>query len=278
MSRTPIAIADPWTALRRFTSARLALGRSGGSIRSASLLDFRLDHALARDAVLTPFHPETVADQLTRAGLESVSVATAAADRGTYLLRPDLGRALSAGSRTELESRRVTWGRRDLALIVSDGLSALAAERHAVPTLAALTGILVGAGWSLFPVFLTPFGRVKLQDEIGEVLGARHTLMLLGERPGLGSPDSLGAYFTYAPRASRTDAERNCVSNIRPEGLPPALAARTLARLLLESARQRLSGVALKDSGGALPSGDYRSVPPVADRCHSDRQPKSPDR
>jgi len=246
--------ADTWAHLRRYTRARIALGRAGGSARSATLLDFRLSHARARDAVLMEFHAPELAETLARDGGETVSLTTAATDRQTYLLRPDLGRTLSDAARNQLARRRAGWGARDLAIIVSDGLSALAAERQAAPVLAALRPLLQAAGWSLFPVFVVPFARVKLQDELGERLGARHTLMLLGERPGLGSPDSLGAYFTYQPRGDRTDADRNCLSNIRPEGLPPAAAARKLAQLLAESRRLGLSGVGLKDTGDALPA------------------------
>lgn len=246
--------ADAWEGLRQFTSARIALGRAGGSARTRTLLDFRLAHARARDAVLQPFHPDLLAAELTQAGFETHALATAVQDRSTFLVRPDLGRRLSAESRTALEQRRTKWGDRDLVLIISDGLSALAAQRHASSTIAALVPLLRGAGWTHFPILIAPFGRVKLQDEIGELLGARHALMLIGERPGLGAPDSLGAYFTYQPRVDRSDADRNCVSNIRPEGLPPAAAARKLGQLLLASAQMRLSGVLLKDPDPALPA------------------------
>jgi len=130
--------------------------------------------------------------------------------------------------------------------MVSDGLSALAAEIQAGPLLAELLPLLGRAGWTICPIFVVPYARVKLQDEIGEILAVRHALALLGERPGLGSPDSLGAYFTYQPRWDKTDADRNCVSNIRPQGLPPAEAARKLAQLLFQSEAQRCSGVKLK--------------------------------
>jgi len=246
---------DPWHGLARFTPARVALGRAGGSVHSGTLLDFRLAHARARDAVLMDFHAERVESGIARTGLAAVRLATAATDRRTFLLRPDLGRKLSDASHAALAGHRSGWGPRDLAIIVSDGLSALAAERQAVPTLQYLVPRLEDAGWSLFPIFVAPFARVKLQDEIGGLLGARHALMLLGERPGLGVPDSLGAYFTFQPRADRTDADRNCISNIRPEGLPPAAAAGKLAQLLIESARLGLSGIALKD---------FTSLPPTA--------------
>jgi ethanolamine ammonia-lyase small subunit len=159
-----------------------------------------------------------------------------------------LGRRLAESSRTQLAALAPAWGRRDVVILISDGLAAQAAERHAVATVTLLADHLVAAGWTLYPILVAPLGRVKLQDEVGQLLGARHALMLLGERPGLGTPDSLGAYLTHNPRATCTDADRNCVSNIRPEGLPPAAAARKLAYLLIESARLGVSGVALKDS------------------------------
>jgi len=239
---------DPWVGLRRYTAARIALGRTGGSQRMGTVLDFRLSHARARDAVMATFDLEAMAGRFGAAGIATQRIATAVADKKTYLVRPDLGRRLHDAARAELTPLASAWGKRDLAIIVSDGLAAQAAERHAVETVAFLSEHLIAAGWTLYPVLLAPFGRVKLQDEVGELLGARHALMLLGERPGLGTPDSLGAYLTHRPRAGCTDADRNCVSNIRPEGLPPALAARKLAHLLIESARLGVSGVALKDT------------------------------
>lgn len=246
------ATLDRWQTLRQFTAARIALGRAGGSLRTSALLDFRLAHARARDAVHMEFHDEALATALGRAGYETCRLATDAADRRTFLVRPDLGRKLSASSHTALTAQASKWRKRDLAIIVSDGLSALAAEQQTGAVLTCLVPLLRAAGWSLYPIFIVPFGRVKLQDEIGSLLGARHTLMLIGERPGLGAPDSLGAYFTFKPSPGCTDANRNCVSNIRPEGLPPKAAAQKLAQLLLESARHGVSGVALKDVGGAL--------------------------
>jgi ethanolamine ammonia-lyase small subunit len=239
---------DSWQGLRRYTAARIALGHTGGSQRTESVLDFRLSHARARDAVHSPFDADALEQQLRARGLFTFRLATAATDRRTYLLRPDLGRKLDNPSRQRIFANLNRWGHCDLAIIVSDGLAAQAAGHHATATLAPLVGELLANSWSLFPIFVVPFARVKLQDEIGELLGARQTLMLLGERPGLGSPDSLGAYFTFNPHAACTDADRNCISNIRPEGLPPVDAADKLARLLAESARLSLSGVALKDS------------------------------
>lgn len=243
------AAADPWLGLRRFTSARIALGRAGGSQRTSTVLDFRLSHARARDAVHAPFDPATVSAPLAAAGIATETLATAVTDRRAYLLRPDLGRALDAPSREKLAALTIAPGfiAPDLVIIVSDGLAAQAAERHAAAVLLPLIAELRAAGWRIAPVFIAHLGRVKLQDEIGAALGARFSLMLLGERPGLGMPDSLGAYFTAAPGPDRTDADRNCVSNIRPEGLPPVQAAAKLAWLLRESARTGRSGVALKD-------------------------------
>lgn len=244
------AATDPWAGLRRYTAARIALGRAGGSQRTDTVLDFRVSHARARDAVLAPFDVEAVERGFAAAGLATHRLSTGVADKRTYLVRPDLGRRLDEASRAGLATLAAAWGRRDLVILVSDGLAAQAAERHAIETTVLLASHLTKVGWTLYPVLLAPLGRVKLQDEVGELLGARHSLMLLGERPGLGTPDSLGAYLTHRPRAGCTDADRNCVSNIRPEGFPPAQAARKLAHLLVESARLGVSGVALKDTQG----------------------------
>jgi ethanolamine ammonia-lyase small subunit len=253
--------ADPWAHLARHTPARIALGRAGGSARTASLLDFRLSHARARDAVYAAFDAEGVWRRLEESGIASEVLATAVADREQYLVRPDLGRILSAESRASLTAHAKAWGRPDLVIIVSDGLSATAAHRQAQPLLQVLVSALKDDGWNLCPILVVPFARVKLQDEIGSILGARQSLMLLGERPGLGSPDSLGAYFTWEPAAAKSDADRNCVSNIRPGGLPPALAARKLASLLASSARLQTSGVSLKDETGDLAIDSARRLP-----------------
>ena len=253
---------DPWLGLRRFTAARIALGRAGGSQRTETVLDFRLSHARARDAVLAPFDPAAVTAPLTATSLATETLSTAALDRRSYLLRPDLGRALDRESRAKLAAIAAAPGfvAPDLVVIVSDGLAAQAAERHAATVVIPLVTELRSAGWRVAPIFIAPLGRVKLQDEIGAALGARFALMLLGERPGLGTPDSLGAYFTARPAPERTDADRNCVSNIRPEGLPPAQAAAKLAWLLRESSRTGLSGVALKDDQPAALPSHARSV------------------
>jgi ethanolamine ammonia-lyase small subunit len=243
---------DPWAALQRHTAARIALGRSGASQRTVSVLGFRLAHARARDAVHASLDFAALARQFAQNGLAAGHLATAVSGKAAYLARPDLGRRLDDASRERLRDLAARWGRRDLALVISDGLAAQAVAGHAVETVTRLIATLGAEGWTVYPLLLVPFGRVKLQDEIGFLLGARHSLMLLGERPGLGAPDSLGAYFTYQPRPERTDADRNCISNIRPAGLPPAAAADKLARLLIESARRGIGGVALKDSGAGF--------------------------
>ena len=238
---------DAWTALRRHTPARLALGRSGGSLPTAAVLAFAHDHALARDAVHAPFDARALAVKL-EAFTGPVAILTSAApDRATYLHQPELGRRLSPESASQLSALNSQLPR-ELVIIISDGLSALAPERQVPPLLAALLPRLQEAGFSAPQIVIVHHGRVALQDEIGELLGARQTLILLGERPGLGTPDSLGAYLTYAPRIGRTDAERNCISNIHAAGLVPADAARRIAALLVLSRDKRASGIALDQS------------------------------
>lgn len=239
---------DPWDALRRTTAARIALGRAGGSLPTREWLDFKAAHAAARDAVHFEFDAEALAGQLRMLSHDVIVVETAAADRRTYLERPDLGRQLSDRSRAAIQAHRPATPS-DLAVIVSDGLSAIAAQRHAAPLLEELVPRLRdGTGsWSLAPIVVARFGRVALQDEIGELLGAEMALILLGERPGLGTPDSLGAYLVHHPRVGNTDANRNCVSNIRPDGLPYLAAANTLAYLLCQARNRKISGVQLKD-------------------------------
>lgn len=245
---------DPWFQLRRTTPARIALGRAGGSLPTTALLDFRLAHALARDAVHTPFDHASFASQLHPLAPGAIPLATRAAHRREFLLRPDLGRSLDPASRDLLARSASTQNPPDLAIIVSDGLSSLAALRQAPALLETLLPLAASAGWILAPVCVVRHARVAIQDEIGSILRARLALMLLGERPGLGAPDSLGAYFTRNPAPGLTDASRNCVSNIRPDGLPPAQAARKIFELLSRSLELGFSGVHLKDESPALPA------------------------
>lgn len=253
-----LTVQDPWRGLRALTPARIALGRAGGSQPTAALLDFRLSHAKAKDAVAMAFDPGALARELEAAGIASKIISTRAKARGEYLLRPDLGRALSDASRGELGRMPRPSGRPSVVFIVSDGLAALAAQRHAGEVLRAAIPALEAQGWGVFPVLIAPFARVKLQDEAGALLGADAACMLLGERPGLGVPDSLGAYFTWGPSAEKTDADRNCLSNIRPEGFAPAAAASKLVALLCEARRLGISGVGLKDT---LPAQSAEALP-----------------
>ncbi len=237
-------VRDGWDFLKRFTSARIALGRSGGSLPTSEWLQFRLAHARARDAVHCNFDAASLADTIRAIGGETLPVRTQAADRMSYLQRPDLGRRLHEESAILLGSRA---GDYDLVIIVSDGLSSMAVERHTPPLLQHLLPRLRAKRWKMAPIIVAPFARVALQDEIGALIGAQIALILLGERPGLGAPDSLGAYLVFEPRFGNTDAQRNCVSNIRPEGLGYGAAADTLDYLLTRARMARLSGVLLKD-------------------------------
>jgi ethanolamine ammonia-lyase small subunit len=224
--------------LRQFTPARVALGRSGHSLPTSELLRFSLDHARARDAVHEPLDPQSL-------GIRHVLLESAAPDRATYLRRPDLGRQLSAASRQRLEK-----GDYDAAIVIADGLSAPAVHHHAAPLLESLRPYLTE--WRLAPLSIVLQGRVGIGDEIGALLGARLMVMLIGERPGLSSPDSLGVYLTWDPRPGRTDAERNCISNIRAEGVAYQVAARQLWFLMSQAWQRQLSGFSLSTTGYEL--------------------------
>jgi ethanolamine ammonia-lyase small subunit len=246
---TAVGPPDPLARLRSLTTARVALGRSGAALPTAPMLAFQRDHALARDAVQAPFDPERVAAGL--APLPTRRVHSRAPDRATYLRRPDLGRRLDEASAASLAP-----GDWDLAIVVADGLSAPAVHAHAAPVVLRLMSRL--SDWRLAPIMLASMGRVALGDEIGSRLGARMVLMLIGERPGLSAPDSLGAYLTWRPEIGRLDAERNCVSNIRPpHGLGYDAAVDTLLWLIRAARDRGLTGVGLSDdsgrSGAALP-------------------------
>ena len=239
---------NPWLELRRLTPARIALGRTGTSLPTHAQLDFQYAHAQARDAVHLPFDHAGLSEQLAERGQTTLLLHSAAPDRHSYLQRPDLGRKLDEGSAQQLrEHARANPGGIDLAIVVADGLSALAVHRHTLPFLNRMQEHIAPAAWSQSPVILVEQGRVAVADEIGELLGARMVVMLIGERPGLSSPDSLGLYFTYAPKVGLTDAYRNCISNVRLEGLSYSMAAHRLAYLMNEACRRQLSGVNLKD-------------------------------
>lgn len=254
---------DPWTAWRRHTPARIALGRSGVSVPTAELLAFGAAHAAARDAIHTQLDVDALVDELDGQGWSCVRVSSQAglddATRQTYLRRPDLGRRLADAGAAALDG--LAKGAVDIAFVVGDGLSSLAVQRHAAPLLATVRERL-GDRHTLAPLVVATQARVALADGIGERLQARLTVMLIGERPGLSSPDSLGAYLTFGPRTGRTDADRNCLSNIREAGLGYAEAADRLCWLIAAAFERSLSGVRLKDDSG----GDERlDAPPPTD-------------
>lgn len=243
---SPDAITrDPWGALRVHTAARVALGRAGVSLPTGELLRFGFAHAQARDAVHLPLDADALCATLQQAGWPALQVHSAAPDRATYLLRPDLGRRLDEAS-AALLAEPARRGGCDVQLVIGDGLSSLAVSRHAAPLIAEIRAQAPPA-WTFGPIVVARQARVALGDPVGELLRARLVVMLIGERPGLSSPDSLGLYLTWAPQRGRSDAERNCISNVRPEGLPYAQAARRLVWLARESLRLQLSGVNLKD-------------------------------
>lgn len=244
MSGEPKPGARPLAELAKLTPARVALGRSGASLPTREVLRFGMAHAQARDAVHAPFDADDVANRLAQLGLEMIRVESAAGSREQYLRRPDLGRKLSPGSREALTARR---GDFHLAIVVADGLSSTAIHQNAVPFVTVLLPALTRQGLRLAPIVVGCEARVALGDEIGAALGAHAVAVLIGERPGLSSPDSLGAYLTFAPRAGLTDAARNCISNIRPGGLAYEHAAFKLSWLIAEAFRRSLTGVALKD-------------------------------
>ncbi|RUP30557.1 MAG: ethanolamine ammonia-lyase subunit EutC [Curvibacter sp.] len=260
----------PWTDWRPSTPARIALGRAGVAIPTDESLRFGLAHALARDAIHTPLDTAALQLALEQAGHKVLQVRSQASDRTEYLRRPDLGRRLNPADTLRLQAlateARVTP---ELCVVVGDGLSSLAVQRHAAPLLAALLPRLA-QGWRLAPVVLVQQARVAVADEVGEALGARLSVILIGERPGLSSPDSLGIYLTHGPRVGRHDAERNCISNVRPQGLSYEQAAHKLAWLIRQALQRGLSGVALKDEsetepwlpGTPPPTDSLVSVPP----------------
>jgi len=233
--------------LRAHTPARVSLARTGVSLTTRDTLRFALDHAQARDAVHARLSLPTILAELAERGLPALAVKSGAPDRATYLRRPDLGRTLAEASRAALESAAKSNAKdRTLTIVLADGLSALATDRHAIPVLDALL-TLIGGEFALTPIVIAEQARVALGDEIAVALGSNLSLMLIGERPGLSAADSLGAYITWAPRIGITNAERNCISNIRGEGLSARVAAARIAFYLREAARLRLTGTSLKD-------------------------------
>ena len=256
-----IVVNNPWSTLRRFTAGRIALGRSGISLPSTQQLAFQLDHARARDAVHHALDADTLKQSVDDLDFfeDAVLVETAADNRTMFLQRPDLGRRLSARSKLLLRSRAqgCHGASYDLVFVIADGLSALAIEVNAVAFLKAMhqhlskllvvDQHLVKRPLRCAPIFIVQQGRVAIGDEIGELMGAKLVVVMIGERPGLSSPDSMGLYITWEPRVGLTDERRNCISNVRPAGLSHDEAAYKLHYLLSEALRLGLSGVQLKD-------------------------------
>ncbi|RCR68371.1 ethanolamine ammonia-lyase subunit EutC [Larkinella punicea] len=255
---------DPWAFLQSHTSARIARGRTGHSLPTRALLDFQLDHARARDAVYSELERDTLLTQLQVIQQPVLQLHSRAADRQQYLQRPDLGRKLDEVSLSHLDLHLHLSGLEDLtgvgvdlggksvhgfdlSIVIVDGLSATAINRHAGTVVSRLAEEIRAFGWSLAPLCLVEQGRVAIGDEIAHALKAETVVVLIGERPGLTSPDSMGAYLTFRPQPGLTDESRNCISNIRPEGFPYEAAVQKLLYLLTEMKTRRLSGVLLKD-------------------------------
>jgi len=254
MSPRPAIAEDPWRSLRSLTNARIAQGRSGGSLPTQPMLAFELARARARDAVHLPFDAQALTTSAPN-GVERLHVHSAAPSRNVYLRRPDLGRRLDSISRGRLEALSRAALQPDIVFVIADGLSALAAHRHAVAVFTLASGALRSASWQIAPLVVAEQARVALGDEIGELLGASQVAILIGERPGLSAADSLGIYLTYAPRPGRGDAERNCISNIHPDGgLGYTEAAHKLVWLAHEARKRRLTGVLLKDDSESCPT------------------------
>jgi ethanolamine ammonia-lyase small subunit len=246
-------IVDPWAKLRQYTRARIALGRAGTSLPTKPHLEFQLAHARARDAVHHELDVTALQEMLQERGYESIVLHSSAESRPVYLQRPDKGRRLDSESRVALEALPKPAKPYDVAFVIGDGLSAMAIEEHVAPFLEQMMPSLGTGDWQVAPLCIVKEARVAIGDEIGELLGARLVVILIGERPGLSSPDSMGIYMTLNPRIGLTDESRNCISNVRPDGLSYRQAAYKLNYLMTEARRRGLSGVNLKDEAEALP-------------------------
>lgn len=236
---------DPWTQLKKFTRARIAIGRVGSSLPTSEVLDFGLSQAMARDAVHLALDIDALEVDINNQGFLTMRAKSMATDRASYLLRPDWGRRLHEQSLSALTQHKPAKPI-DFLIVVGDGLSSLAVARHVTPLLAEMRHH-IPSNWHTGHVVIASQARVAIGDEIGQALNARMVAMLIGERPGLSSPDSLGIYLTYNPKLGLSDADRNCISNVRPEGLQYAAAAKKLVWLAKEAMRLKVTGVTLKD-------------------------------
>ncbi|APJ03718.1 ethanolamine ammonia-lyase subunit EutC [Silvanigrella aquatica] len=236
---------DIWDSLKKYTDARIALGRSGHSIPTKELLDFGMAHALAKDAIYKELDTDEIKISLAQHNFNYINVTSKAQNKKEYLLNPNLGRSLNEDSKNILINTNVK--KENIALIFADGLSAHAIHLNAIPLLLELQKAFLNSPFIFSPVIVATKARVALSDEIGETLNSLAAIMLIGERPGLSSPDSLGIYLTWLPKKGRSDAERNCISNIRPAGLSYNEAAIKTAWLVKEAAKLNKSGIDLKD-------------------------------
>jgi ethanolamine ammonia-lyase small subunit len=240
---------DPWQQLKSFTRARIAIGRVGSSLPTKEILDFGLSHAMARDAVHLALDIDALEADIKNQHFSTIRAKSMAPDRANYLLRPDWGRRLHEQSLLQLQNHHQAQAQPkpiDFLIVVGDGLSSLAVARHVAPLLAEIRNY-IPSDWHTGHVVIASQARVAIGDEIGQALNAKIVAMLIGERPGLSSPDSLGIYLTYNPKLGLSDAERNCISNVRPEGLSYSSAAKKLIWLAKEAMRLKLTGVTLKD-------------------------------
>lgn len=237
---------DNWKELKAFTDARIALGHTGASLPTKEMLKFTLAHASARDSVHQPFNKQRIAKQLDKMGLQNIQVQSMASNRHIYLTRPDYGRMLSESSRKTLIS--LSKEPTDITLVIADGLSSKAIHRNAIPLIEQLLPYFNQLDMKLAPVILAEQSRVALGDEIGYRMQSKFVMMLIGERPGLTSPDSLSIYLTYKPQNGRLESERNCISNIRPEGLFYDKAAFKAAWLIEHALAKECTGIELKDN------------------------------
>lgn len=245
--RNPVVVDNPWSKLRRFTPARIALGRTGTSLPTKAHLEFQLAHARARNAVHHELDVARLASALLERDPETVVLQCAASSRAEYLQRPDKGRRLDDASRQLLVERAAADRDYDVVFVIGDGLSSFAVEENATPFLDVIRPALAELGWRIAPLVVAKAARVAVGDEIGEIVGAKIVVVLIGERPGLSSPDSMGIYMTFQPRVGLTDEARNCISNVRREGLSYDAAAHKLLYLMTEARKRGLSGVMLKD-------------------------------
>lgn len=238
---------DQWEKLKQFTDARIALGRAGCSIPTQALLEFQLSHAQAQDAVYQSLDTTYLSEQLQNNSLQSIHVSSNAQNKEIYLKRPDLGRQLCERSKQQLMAKFKDAQPYDVCIVVGDGLSARAIEANAVPFILSLNKYIQQQDWRLAPIILATGSRVALGDDVAQIFKASMLVMLIGERPGLSSPDSMGIYYTWHAHTGCLDSQRNCISNVRPAGLSIPVATQRLMNLMKESKRLGLSGVDLKD-------------------------------